>query len=93
MYIHIIHVYTYIITYYYIYIYILLLVTRKTIYQTKELKSLVRVDTETNVNLKLRPKRLTSCINHITSLKIPLHQPDFVTSYLYVTSYYLAEHW
>ena len=34
-----------------------LLVTRETIYQTKELKSVVPVDTKTNINLKIATQK------------------------------------
>ena len=50
-----------------------LLVKRETIYLTKELRSFVPVDIETNVNLKIATQKTVVINPPTTSLKIPLH--------------------
>ena len=63
-----------------------LLVTRETIYETKELKSLVHVDTEININLKIVTQKTDITYQSYNIIK------DTIT----LTSYYviyLAEDW
>ena len=63
-----------------------LLVTRETIYETKELKSLVHVDTEININLKIVTQKTDIIYQSYNIIK------DTIT----LTSYYviyLAEDW
>ena len=61
-----------------------------TIHETKELKSLVVVGTETSMNLKTAIQKTDIInINLITYLKIPLHYPDFVKTYNLFRLYFL----
>ena len=61
-----------------------------TIHETKELKYLVVVGTETSMNLKTAIQKTDIInINLITYLKIPLHYPDFVKTYNLFRLYFL----
>ena len=63
-----------------------LLVTRETIYETKELKSLVHVDTEININLKIVTQKTDIIYQSYNIIK------DTITLMSYYVIY-LAEDW